>query len=68
MVSFSTRYLNSMIQFDSTIGLHEKSEICQMWVLGGLLLDESFIFFRKIACHWQRYKFSAFCDREEVYL
>ena len=29
---------------------------------------ESFIFLKKVACHWQRSKVAAFCDRAEVYL
>ena len=49
--------------------LHKKFEIYKMCpVPGGLLLSESFIFLLKIVCHWQRYKFAAFCDRAEVYL
>ena len=46
-------------------GLYEKFDIYKMWVPGGLLIFGSFIFLRKIACHWQRYKVATFCDRAE---
>ena len=46
----------------------EKSEIYKMWVSGGLLFSEGFIFLRKIACHRKRCEVVAFCDRAEVYL
>ena len=50
--------------------LHEKSEIYHIRNVskGGLLLSESFIYSRKIACHLQRCKVAAFWDRAEVYL
>ena len=49
--------------------MHEKSEINEMRVPEGLLLllSEIFMFLRKIACHWQRCKFTALCYRAEVY-
>ena len=49
--------------------LHEKSETWKMWVpAGGLLLSESGIILRKIACHWQLCEVAAFCDYVDVYL
>ena len=42
--------------------LHEKSEICKMWVPEGLLPFEGFIILVKITCHWQRCQIVSFCD------
>ena len=35
----------------------------KMWVPGGLLLSKSFIFLKKIACHWQCCEVATFCNR-----